>query len=426
MIKIDLFHSVVHFRQAIQYAVCRTKRLINPPLTIGCLLFIGLNLPAVAHATEHQNSQASSSDEYRWYVKGALGTAFTLTDTDTINDDFTDAGLDLSVGDLTKQSFTYGIGLGYWINSNWALEAGYLSIGGFDAEFLDAGGNPTQLWQIINYHAGDTRPHPDSGEGYYGSALYRWNIVDQWRAYAKLGLFFWDNGYDAELAGGNTTYIEGKDSTDLIIGSGVDYRLDSRWEVGAGVDFMQLEHHDILNFQLNVSYRFDVDLPWVTTFKESITTHFTSEESEISLHDAACMLYAGRLDQIQYETGSSQLSASSMNVLTNIAVLFQELHVVDIRIEAHTDSVGSESANTLLSLERADAVKQFLVKQGIKSNRITTSHYGEKRPIADNNTADGRRKNRRVNLQFNFIDHFGSQYQKLVSDILGIDGKCDQ
>ncbi len=65
----------------------------------------------------------------------------------------------------------------------------------------------------------------------------------------------------------------------------------------------------------------------------------------------------------------------------------------------HTDAVGSDAYNQKLSVKRSDAVKAYLVSKGIEKNRVYTEGKGEKQPVADNNTAAGRAKNRRVEFE---------------------------
>ena len=65
----------------------------------------------------------------------------------------------------------------------------------------------------------------------------------------------------------------------------------------------------------------------------------------------------------------------------------------------HTDSVGSDSYNQALSVRRSEAVKAYLVSKGIEKNRVYTEGKGEKQPVADNKTTEGRAKNRRVEIE---------------------------
>ena len=70
-----------------------------------------------------------------------------------------------------------------------------------------------------------------------------------------------------------------------------------------------------------------------------------------------------------------------------------------IRVEGHTDSQGSETYNKTLSFKRAQAVKRYLVSQGIAAQRIEVMGYGESQPVADNTTPEGRQLNRRVEVK---------------------------
>ena len=67
-------------------------------------------------------------------------------------------------------------------------------------------------------------------------------------------------------------------------------------------------------------------------------------------------------------------------------------------IEGHTDSIGGEDYNLGLSQRRADSVKSYLVKQGIRSSRLSASGKGKGSPVADNSSATGRQQNRRVEV----------------------------
>ncbi len=78
--------------------------------------------------------------------------------------------------------------------------------------------------------------------------------------------------------------------------------------------------------------------------------------------------------------------------------------VKDINLEVviavgHTDSIGTDAYNQALSMRRSEAVKAYLVSHGIEKNRVYTEGKGEKQPVADNKTREGRAKNRRVEIE---------------------------
>ncbi|MDH4473495.1 MAG: OmpA family protein [Fluviicola sp.] len=105
------------------------------------------------------------------------------------------------------------------------------------------------------------------------------------------------------------------------------------------------------------------------------------------------------LDNLQFDTGKSTLKSVSFPILDNIAELLLLKPTMKIEIAGHTDSDGDDAANLILSQQRADAVKQYLIKKGIATNRMTAQGYGESRPTADNATTAGKQQNRRTEIR---------------------------
>ncbi|MFT3811914.1 MAG: OmpA family protein [Acidovorax sp.] len=85
--------------------------------------------------------------------------------------------------------------------------------------------------------------------------------------------------------------------------------------------------------------------------------------------------------------------------LDDLASKVKDINLEVIIAVGHTDSVGSDAYNQKLSVRRAEAVKAYLVSKGIEKNRVYTEGKGKKQPIADNKTAAGRAKNRRVEIE---------------------------
>ena len=101
---------------------------------------------------------------------------------------------------------------------------------------------------------------------------------------------------------------------------------------------------------------------------------------------------------IQFKTGSTKLTKSSYSSLNDVAKLMIKAPDVNLEVQGHTDNKGSEKKNKKLSETRANAVVKYLVKKGVAKNRLRAVGYGSEKPIADNNSAEGRAENRRVEL----------------------------
>ncbi len=101
---------------------------------------------------------------------------------------------------------------------------------------------------------------------------------------------------------------------------------------------------------------------------------------------------------VYFATNQSTINAKSKANLNKLAGIFKEYPDTNIIVEGHTDSTGDDSYNMSLSQKRANAVTNYLVSQGISKSRLTTYAHGETLPKYDNGTAEGRAKNRRVEL----------------------------
>ncbi len=104
------------------------------------------------------------------------------------------------------------------------------------------------------------------------------------------------------------------------------------------------------------------------------------------------------LPTVRFASGSSTLTDEARAELTALVAAMKYYADVTIDVEGHTDDVGSERDNFLMSLERARSVRRFLVDSGIMPERITARGFGEIRPVADNATAEGRAQNRRIEV----------------------------
>jgi outer membrane protein OmpA-like peptidoglycan-associated protein len=103
-----------------------------------------------------------------------------------------------------------------------------------------------------------------------------------------------------------------------------------------------------------------------------------------------------QLQNVLFERGTTSMIGSSTDDLEEVISLMQENPNMEIELSGHTDNTGRPDLNLLLSQDRADAVKKYLVEQGIAAGRVIAKGYGGSRPIASNAVEEERRKNRRV------------------------------
>jgi OmpA-OmpF porin, OOP family len=114
------------------------------------------------------------------------------------------------------------------------------------------------------------------------------------------------------------------------------------------------------------------------------------------------------LEQVQFATGSAEILSASDALLEAVKkILDDHPDITKVAIEGHTDNRGGQDLNRGLSRQRAVAVQNWLVKHGIAGERLSAAGYGQDRPIADNDTDEGRQKNRRV--EFHIVELKGKK-----------------
>jgi OOP family OmpA-OmpF porin len=116
--------------------------------------------------------------------------------------------------------------------------------------------------------------------------------------------------------------------------------------------------------------------------------------SEQGVLDAAL---ANRI--IEFESGKATLTESGRGILDQMAATLQKLKGVRVEVIGHTDNSGSRAGNLSLSQARAEAVKSYVASRGINPDLIAVSGEGPDRPVADNRTAEGRARNRRIEFK---------------------------
>ena len=101
---------------------------------------------------------------------------------------------------------------------------------------------------------------------------------------------------------------------------------------------------------------------------------------------------------VSFDVGRSAIKSNFAPVLTHFATSLNQNPVTTVTIVGHTDNTGSDNINNPLSVDRANAARDYLVSRGVARNRIMTDGRGAREPVADNSSTQGRDKNRRVEI----------------------------
>lgn len=120
--------------------------------------------------------------------------------------------------------------------------------------------------------------------------------------------------------------------------------------------------------------------------------------AEVERVDDAIVVTFDENSGVYFATDKYNINTASQTTLNKLSGVFKEYPDTNILVVGHTDSVGSEDYNMTLSKNRAYAVTNYLINKGLSSGRFTTNWFGETQPLHDNSTAEGRAKNRRVNV----------------------------
>lgn len=163
------------------------------------------------------------------------------------------------------------------------------------------------------------------------------------------------------------------------------------------IDQMQSQLGDLKIKEANLSQLMEQQKILREKFQK-VEQSFTPEEAQVlRLGDQVVI----RLYGLSFASGKSIIESQYFGLLAKVVDAFKIYPASGISVEGHTDSYGSDEANQKLSTARAEAVREYLLSaSGIEPSRILAVGYGESKPVATNDTNEGRRKNRRIDIVF--------------------------
>ena len=232
----------------------------------------------------------------------------------------------------------------------------------------------------------------DGKTGYFSSNNYGdkdWNIY-QFELYEEA------RPHTMVIVKGKVTVDEGnlenavveiRDTNANVVSTGIVSTNTGKYAVAA-----EIPHENPQPLIVNVKkegYSFDTQI----IKPEEITEEIIEKDAEVKAVETGKVC---DLRDIYYETNDFSLTAESKMLLALFVEFLKENPTVKVEIQGHTDNIGRDEDNLLLSENRARSVYEYVVSQGIPANRLRYKGYGESNPIADNNTAAGRAKNRRT------------------------------
>ncbi len=138
----------------------------------------------------------------------------------------------------------------------------------------------------------------------------------------------------------------------------------------------------------------------VTNIAANLTSSYNIKDALTIMTSAQTDLnatLAGRI--IEFDSGSSNIRDPSKKILDEIAQRIVSLGAKTVEVIGHTDNQGNPSNNLILSRARAEAVKIYLIQKGIAAEKISTNGLGDAQPVADNETVEGRTRNRRIEFR---------------------------
>lgn len=286
--------------------------------------------------------------------------------------------------DMTGVSRQTPLATGIEGGYNWDMNNLLLGVDGF----MDFNGKKT--------HTG-TGVAPVPATVNYGSHVYGLDFKlglpnGNWLPYAKLGY--------AHVGGRGDAYASAVGGSGAHLGLGAEYKFAPSWSVAGewtndtGKSGATKLNNN--NFTLGVNYHFDKPAPAAAAplVKEEPKAAPAVAETWKTLLENKPVCIEGA----NFEFDSAKLRSGEIRKLNEVVSFAEKYKDAQLESSGHTDSIGTEEYNQKLSEGRAESVKAYLVKKGVAADRIVTVGYGESKPMASNETSEGRELNRRVEV----------------------------
>ncbi|WP_206483424.1 OmpA family protein [Thalassotalea sp. G2M2-11] len=382
------------------------------------------------YSTANDNSANNDKVFKPWYVGASVGRADSSATVGKMNRRFGNNGIDAIATEVDDKDFAYDLTLGYSFDRNWSIEAGYKDLGEVLVRVTGNYYDENAFFDRVEH------VHPESGKGLFIAGNYHFYFSEDTALYGKIGLFDWQGKYVTSNVG-SSVGDDKLDGRELFYGLGLQHDLSSDWSLHAKWERFNFDNDKSNVLSLGITYRFGsseqnkshaatkqnvAKSPLIEEPKKPLVIQEESvPESNpdldgdgvqnaqdncpntgfgIKVNNAGCPLLEKITLHVLFDTASSEIKPTFMAEIDAVADNISQYNgKVKVTVEGHTDWVGAQKNNQPLSEARADAVaKRLMYKTGLAASAFSVVGYGELKPVADNNTAQGRFENRRVEV----------------------------
>lgn len=189
------------------------------------------------------------AEDHDWlshtYTTANFGRANSQVTVDEVQAEFNQAGIiNTTINDVDDRRLGYGIGLGYELTSNWAVELAYLDLGQVDVDFTS-----TQDIDLANVH-------PESGDGFTLSVLYKHLLDAKTNLRVRFGAFDWNADYHTTQGNGSSTGTDSDSGTDLYWGAGLDHQITDELTLTGEIQRFDFDRDDTTYLTIGAEWRY--------------------------------------------------------------------------------------------------------------------------------------------------------------------------
>jgi outer membrane protein OmpA-like peptidoglycan-associated protein len=212
----------------------------------------------------------------------------------------------------------------------------------------------------------------------------------------------------------NSMFAQQNNTSNAALVEGIISDFEKNIKVGEIIVFENTKTKKVIQVISDEQGKFSINLPYSQTYLIKIKG-FNEEKdyTELSIpalepnqtglfYNIDIMIELPKmftLKNVYFETGKANLTQESYTELNKLLDYMKTHKIAVIEIAGHTDNVGEDEANLILSQKRAESVRNFLITGGIDQARVSAKGYGEKQPVATNETPEGRQSNRRTEVR---------------------------